>query len=55
MSEFFEKYLAYKTLLLNGTVMGIVMVDVESFLKVVLLIVTIGYTVWKWISNYKKK
>ena len=34
---------------------GITFTDVESVLKIASLILAIGYTAWKWISEYKKK
>jgi hypothetical protein len=53
--EYLEKYFAYKTVLLNGTVLGLTLVDVQTTLQIILVFVTIGYTAWKWYSNWKKK
>jgi hypothetical protein len=38
----------------NALVMMITMSDIEVILKILLLIVTIGYTAFKWISSIKK-
>ncbi len=47
-----------KLYLINGSTLGVTtLTDIEMGLKVLLLIVTIGYTVTKWIQlkNEKKK
>ena len=45
-----------KILALNGSTLGVTtLTNIEIGLKIVLLIVTIGYTISKWIENEKKK
>jgi hypothetical protein len=43
-----------KLYLANTLVMMITMSDIEVILKILLLIVTIGYTTFKWLSVVKK-
>ena len=38
----------------NALVMMITMSDIEVILKILLLVVTIGYTAFKWLSAIKK-
>tara|TARA_B100000768_G_C11268615_1_gene372299 strand:+ start:2162 stop:2308 length:147 start_codon:yes stop_codon:yes gene_type:complete len=42
-----------KLIALNGSVGVVTMMDLEVWLKVILLIVTIGYTLSKWIKIKK--
>lgn len=42
-----------KLIALNGTVGVVTMTNLEVWLKVILLIVTIGYTLSKWIKTKK--
>jgi hypothetical protein len=42
-----------KLIVLNGTVGVVTMTNLEVWLKVILLIVTIGYTLSKWIKIKK--
>tara|TARA_R110000772_G_scaffold257466_1_gene374322 strand:+ start:476 stop:640 length:165 start_codon:yes stop_codon:yes gene_type:complete len=44
----------FKLYLSNALVMMITMSNIEVILKILLLIVTIGYTAFKWISVAKK-
>jgi hypothetical protein len=44
-----------RLLLLNVTAMGISMSHVEMFLKISLLLVSIGYTAQRWWILYKNK
>ena len=45
-----------KLYLINGSTLGVTtLTDIEMGLKVLLLIVTIGYTVTKWIQLKKEK
>ena len=45
-----------KILALNGSTLGVTtLTNIEIGLKIVLLLVTIGYTISKWIENEKKK
>jgi hypothetical protein len=44
-----------RLLLLNITAMGISMSQVEMFLKISLLLVSIGYTAQRWWILYKNK
>ena len=44
-----------KLLLLNGLALAISMTDIEVWLKIILLLVTIGYTVSKWVKLKEKK
>lgn len=41
--------------LLHVLAIGITFTDVENTLKIVSLILAIGYTAWKWKSEYKKR
>ena len=43
-----------KLIALNGTVGVVTMTNLEVWLKVILLIVTIGYTLSKWIKIKKQ-
>ncbi len=40
--------------LLHILAVGLTFTDVENYLKIVSLIVAIGYTGWKWRTDYKK-
>ena len=42
-----------KLIVLNGTVGVVTMTNLEVWLKVILLVVTIGYTLSKWIKIKK--
>ena len=43
-----------KLLLINGLALAISMTDIEVWLKIILLLVTIGYTVSKWVKLKEK-
>jgi hypothetical protein len=45
----------YKTLLINIGTFGISMTNIDIALKIILVLVTIGYTVQKWYLLNKKK
>ncbi len=45
----------YNTILINASTFTITMTDIDIILKIVLLTVTIGYTVQKWYLLNKKK
>ena len=45
----------YKTLLINIGTFGISMTNIDIALKILLVIVTIGYTVQKWYLLNKNK
>ena len=47
----------YKTLLINIGTFGISMTNIDIALKIILVLVTIGYTVQKWwlLNKNKKK
>ncbi len=47
----------YKTLLINIGTFGISMTNIDIALKIILVLVTIGYTVQKWylLNKDKKK
>jgi|TARA_R110002072_G_C7662054_1_gene509685 hypothetical protein len=42
-----------KLIVLNGTVGVVTMTNLEVWLKIILLVVTIGYTLSKWIKIKK--
>ena len=44
-----------KLLIINGIALAITMTELEVSLKIILLLVTIGYTVFKWVKLNKKK
>ncbi len=44
-----------KLLLINGLALAISMTGIEVWLKIILLLVTIGYTVSKWVKLKEKK
>jgi|TARA_B100001250_G_scaffold374021_1_gene360533 hypothetical protein len=44
-----------KLLLINGLALAISMTDIEVWLKLILLLVTIGYTISKWVKLKEKK
>ena len=44
-----------KLLLINGLALAISMTDIEVWLKIILLLVTIGYTISKWVKLKEKK
>ena len=44
-----------KLLLINALALAISMTDMEVWLKIILLLVTIGYTVSKWVKLKEKK
>lgn len=50
-----HSYLDIKLMLLNFLVFMISFSNVEAFIRVILLLVTIGYTCHKWYSDYKEK
>lgn len=41
--------------LLHILAIGVTFTNVEVFLKITSLLLAIGYTTWKWISEYKKR
>lgn len=45
----------YNTILINASTFTITMTDIDIILKIILLSVTIGYTVQKWYLLNKKK
>tara|TARA_Y100000385_G_scaffold225858_1_gene236397 strand:- start:40 stop:195 length:156 start_codon:yes stop_codon:yes gene_type:complete len=45
----------YKTLLINIGTFGISMTNIDIALKIILVVVTIGYTVQKWYLLNKNK
>jgi len=48
--------LAIKCLLANGTVFaGVQLSDIETVLKIILLLLTIGFTIYQWVKSAKKK
>ncbi len=62
MEEMIAKYLAYETLLLNGVVLWLTNFDFDFgfgfdfdvWLTRSLIIVTIGYTLYKWYARVKR-
>jgi hypothetical protein len=42
-----------KLLVINGSVGVVTMMEIEVWLKVILLVVTIGYTLAKWLKLIK--
>jgi hypothetical protein len=40
---------------INSLALGVTMMDIEWWLKIILLVVTIGYTVTKWWEIKKNK
>tara|TARA_R100001480_G_scaffold135870_1_gene132978 strand:- start:9 stop:155 length:147 start_codon:yes stop_codon:yes gene_type:complete len=44
-----------RLLLINGAALAISMTNIEVWLKMILLLVTIGYTLSKWIKLKQKK
>tara|TARA_B100000767_G_scaffold273660_1_gene304462 strand:+ start:712 stop:861 length:150 start_codon:yes stop_codon:yes gene_type:complete len=45
----------YKTLFINFGTLGISMTDIDVVLKIILLLITIFYTLQKWFILNKKK
>jgi len=45
----------YKTIIINLTTFGISMFNIDVLLKILLLSITIGYTVQKWYLLNKNK
>lgn len=41
--------------LFHAIAIGITFTNIENILKLLSLALAIGYTVWKWVSEYKKK
>lgn len=48
-------YNEMKVVLINITTLGISFSDIEMSLKILLLVVTIGYTLHKWVTIKRKK
>ncbi len=44
-----------KLLVINGITLAITMTELEVSLKIILLLVTIGYTIFKWVKLKEKK
>ncbi len=44
-----------KLLVINGITLAITMTELEVSLKIILLLVTIGYTISKWVKLKEKK
>ena len=44
-----------KLIAINSTALAVTMTQLEVSLKIILLLVTIGYTVFKWVKLNKKK
>lgn len=45
----------YKTLMINLGTFLFSMTNIDIFLKITLLVVTIGYTIAKWVMLHKNK
>ncbi len=45
----------FRTLLINIGAFGISMTNIDIILKIILVVVTIGYTIQKWYLLNKKK
>jgi len=45
----------FKTIIINIGAIGISMTNIDKALKIILVLVTIGYTVQKWYLLNKKK
>lgn len=44
-----EHLMVIKMLLINIAILGgVTIADVEMWLKIIVLLLTLGYTVWKW-------
>jgi hypothetical protein len=41
--------------LINLTAIGMSFSDIETALRILVLVVGLGYSVWKWHSEYKKR
>ena len=41
--------------LLHCVAIAITFTDIENALKIISLLIAIGYTVWKWTTEYKNK
>jgi len=54
MSFHDTKFDLIKVLLINIAGLGITFTGIEIFLKVLTLVLTIGYTIWKWRKDYLK-
>jgi len=47
--------LKLKVYIINVITMAVTMTDIEVYLKIILLLVTIGYTLSKWVKIDKNK
>ena len=47
--------LKLKVYIINVVTMAVTMTDIEVYLKIILLLVTIGYTLSKWVKIDKNK
>ncbi len=59
MKDFVIRFLsqqvdAIKVVAINLLAFGITLTDVEQVLKIVALVISIGYGAYKWISDFKK-
>ncbi len=45
----------FAVLLLNGSIIGITYTNVIDSLKLLLLLLSISYTIWKWIIESRKR
>jgi len=54
MSLHDTKFDLIKVLLINFAGLGITFTGIEIFLKVLTLVLTISYTLWKWRKDYLK-
>jgi len=54
MSFHDTKFDLIKVLLINFAGLGITFTGIEIFLKVLTLVLTISYTIWKWRKDYLK-
>jgi hypothetical protein len=43
----------FKLYVINFITLGVTMMDIEWWLKIILLLVTIGYTITKWLKIKK--
>lgn len=41
--------------ILHILAIGLTFTDIESYLKIISLLLAIGYTAWKWSWEYRKK
>lgn len=45
----------FTIIMVHLSAVGVTLLNVETGLKIISLLVAIGYTAWRWVTEYKKR